>query len=161
MKDDIASADKINEDHSQEFKARPFNKKIFEHTSSLPQIDKKTATNFEEFVLSKSNTMLAKKTLDEYLQNKENNSANLFRARSFSRKLLEPSSKTPRLEFKKRQLTDFSPFNFKTEERLQMRNSVSNEQESQNQGSNYSRARSMPKYRFFEVKHEIQKKITF
>ena len=30
MKDDIASADKINEDHSQEFKARPFNKKIFD-----------------------------------------------------------------------------------------------------------------------------------
>ena len=61
------------------------------------------------------------------MQNKENNSANLFRARSFSRKILEPTAKTPKAEFKKRQLTDFSPFNFKTEERLQMRHSVSNE----------------------------------
>ena len=84
MKDEVASADRIFEDQSTEFKARPFNRKIFENTGALPHIDKKSKTTFEEFSLSRSNNKLAKKTLEEYIGNRENNSANLFRARSFS-----------------------------------------------------------------------------
>lgn len=38
----------------------------------IPKIERKEAVTFEEFNLSKSNTKLAKKTLVEYLNNKEN-----------------------------------------------------------------------------------------
>jgi hypothetical protein len=49
---------------SSEFKARPFNKKIFEKTASLPKVNKRQGTSFEEFTLSKSNSKLNKKTLE-------------------------------------------------------------------------------------------------
>lgn len=71
--DYIASADKALECthvHS-DFKAKPFNKKIFENPF-VPKIEKKEVVSFEEFKLSKSNTKLAKKSLEEYLYNKEN-----------------------------------------------------------------------------------------
>lgn len=69
---------------------------------------------FEEFNLSKSNAKLGKRTFIEYVQNKENN-LNVFRARSVDKKIYQ--AKTPKVLNKKRKLTEFSPFNFKTEER--------------------------------------------
>lgn len=101
-----------------DFKAKPFNKKVFENPF-IPKIEKKTQISFEEFNLSKSNTKLAKRTLDEYMNDKENTSMNIFRAKSVDRKLFESKhdGKSPKTEVKPRRLTEFSPFNFKTEER--------------------------------------------
>ena len=82
---------------------------------------------FEEFQLSKSNAQLAKKTVIEYLNNKENACANNFKAKPFDKNALNQKSATksptesaggnsvaPRI-------TECSPFNFKTEERLKLR----------------------------------------
>jgi 5-methylcytosine-specific restriction endonuclease McrBC regulatory subunit McrC len=105
----------------------PFNKKVFENPF-MPKIEKKPVVTFEEFNLSKSNTKLAKKTLVEYLNDKENTSQNIFRARSLDKKILEtgkpdksPSGVSTGSELKPRRLTEFSPFNFKTDERIAMR----------------------------------------
>jgi hypothetical protein len=98
FKDDlsIASADRAID--KTEFKARPLNKKIFETTSKLPDISKKQSTTFDEFILSKSNAKLAKKTLVEYVTNKENTHQNtLFRARSVYKMVA-----TPKTEYKKK-----------------------------------------------------------
>lgn len=92
------------EQTSSEFKARPFNRRIFETACKLPLVDKRNTTGFDEFHLSKSNAKLAKKTFIEYITNKENACSNqLFRARSFDRKKLEEMV-LPKTEMK-RQLT--------------------------------------------------------
>lgn len=70
------------------FKARPFNAKLFSKRSiKLPSVDRKEGTHFETFTLSNSNALLAKKTLSEYVVNKEN--PGLFKALSLDRKMLE------------------------------------------------------------------------
>lgn len=86
LKDDlsVASADKVLV--CSDFKARPLNKRIFDTQPKLPVIERRQKTDFDEFRLSRSNAKLAKKTLEEY-QNKENSSVNLFRAKSFDRKI--------------------------------------------------------------------------
>jgi len=50
----LASADKAKEycHCESEFKARPFNKKIFESMSKLPSVERKNQTGFSEFQLS-------------------------------------------------------------------------------------------------------------
>ena len=53
----------IDYDQQRVFKAIPFNKKIFEESSKLPEVEKKKETRFQEFSLSKSNCKLGKKTL--------------------------------------------------------------------------------------------------
>lgn len=61
-------------------------------------MEKKGKTTFDEFCLSKSNTKLAKKTLEEYLVNKENKGCN-FKARSVSKKIYTGAAldaKTPK-----------------------------------------------------------------
>ncbi len=68
----------------------------------LPQIEKRGRTSFTEFTLSKSNSKLAKKTLEDYLYNKENSNMNVFRARSVSKKLYTNDAKTPKVELKRR-----------------------------------------------------------
>lgn len=91
LKDDlsIASADRAYDSYKTEFKAKPLNKKIFENVPKLPSIEKKQQTTFEEFSLSRSNAKLAKKSLVEYMRNKENSNSNiLFRARSVDKKIL-------------------------------------------------------------------------
>lgn len=58
----IASADRAKKEQNIEFKARPFNKKIFETQGKLPSVSKRGQTEFYEFRLSKSNAKLANKT---------------------------------------------------------------------------------------------------
>ena len=58
--------------NTYEFKARPLNKKIFEHPKKTVKIEKKQTTTFKDFNLSKGQNAISKKTLDEYIQNKEN-----------------------------------------------------------------------------------------
>ena len=48
------------------FKARPLKKKILEKASTLPIVEKKEQTEFEEFRLSMGNQNIGKKTLLEY-----------------------------------------------------------------------------------------------
>jgi len=50
------------------FKARPFNKIIFQKEASLPQVEKKKATDFSGFKLSNSNAKLGRKALEDYLE---------------------------------------------------------------------------------------------
>lgn len=52
------------------------------------------------------------------MNNKENTSANVFRAKSIDKKMFEQQEKSPMTDIKPRKLTEFSPFNFKTEERI-------------------------------------------
>lgn len=82
---------------------------MFEAPPKLPEIEKKGRTEFEEFSLSRSNAHLAKKTLVEYLINKEN--TQIFRARSFDPNKLNLTPKS-NLDVKKAQATQFSPFTF-------------------------------------------------
>ena len=65
-------------------------------------------------------------------------------------------------------MTDFSPFTFKTEERLgalkHRRTSDLEEETSlsgRQGGGTHFKAREMPKYKFFEVRHDSHKKILF
>jgi len=62
-------------------------------------------------------------------------------------------------EYKKKR-TEFSPFNFKTEERKSNRRSFLGEASAEREDSLF-RAREMPKYKFFEVKLSPHKKILF
>ena len=50
------------------FKATPINPHLFEHASRLPAVERKSATSFQEFSLSCSNTQLGKRTYNEYLK---------------------------------------------------------------------------------------------
>lgn len=77
LKDDfsIASAEHLNGSYKKSkphFKAIPFDKHKFEKKARLPSILKRTSTEFTEFQLSKSNMKLGKKTMEEYVYNKEN-----------------------------------------------------------------------------------------
>jgi hypothetical protein len=58
-------------------------------------------------------------------------------------------------------MTEFSPFNFKTDERISLRRLQENEDSQTDNNSTNFKARDMPKYKFFEVKHDIKKQITF
>jgi len=64
----------------------------------VPYVEKKETTSFDEFRLSQSNTKLGKRTLEEYLFNKENSNSNVFRARSLDKNLFLP--KTPNTDLK-------------------------------------------------------------
>ncbi len=116
LKDDMsfASAGDLLETHSAHntaFKARPFNKKVFDRIESLPTVEKKKETKFTEFSLSKSNCKLGKKTFTEYVTNKENAcvATNSFRAKSLDKKMLdEPDFKPCHTERKR--ATEQSPF---------------------------------------------------
>jgi hypothetical protein len=64
--------------------------------------------------LSNSNASLAKKTLAEYLHNKEN--PGIFKARALDKKILEQPA--PTYTPGKGQVTEALPFVFKTDERI-------------------------------------------
>ena len=135
------------------------NKKILEHPTFVPHVEKREATAFDEFRLSQSNTKLGKRTLEEYLLNKENASQNVFRARSLDKNLF--LQKTPRTDVKQKRITEQSPFALRTEERRFLRKpSLADETSERQEGSTF-KAREMPRYRFFEVKHEAQRQIVF
>lgn len=68
-----------NEKEIAQFKARKFNKKIFERTSKLPEVEKKDKTDFSEFKISKTNKSL--KTIEE--------STKEFKALPLNKKLLQ------------------------------------------------------------------------
>ena len=68
------------------FKAIPFNPKLFEKSDKIIASGKEK-TAFEEFSLSNTNNQLAKKSLSEYILNKEN-PAN-FKALALDRKIFE------------------------------------------------------------------------
>ena len=164
LRDDleVMSADQAMKEQGNNttgFKARPLNKRIFE-TAFKPSKTEKKVIAFDEFKLSKSNGKLAKRSLFEYLKDKENNGTG-FRARSFSKNKFEQQLQCPKTEVKPKRMTAFSPFKFRTEERLRLK---SNEREDSSQYSNsqcYFHAREMPKYNFFELKHEPQRKVLF
>lgn len=168
LKDDfsIASAEQLNESSKKRqsnFKARPFDKKKFEKQTRLPSILKKTATEFTEFRLSKSNMKLGKKTFEEYVHNKENVET-AFRARSLDRRIFEENAAKKFQTETKKKVTLQTQFNFKTEERLTRRKGperLSNSADQRGSEQQEFRARAMPKYQFFEVKHEPHKKILF
>lgn len=61
----------------------------------------------------------------------------------------------------KQKKTEFSPFKFKTEERKGHKSSYPDDASSDKDGNLAFKARSMPKYKFFEVKHEPHKKTLF
>lgn len=122
LKDDFtmheSSASK--QEIASQFKARPFNRKIFEKSAGkLPSVERKETTSFNEFSLSNSNAHLGKRTLGEYLLNKENSTT--FKALPLDKKILEHAI-TPRKE--KPQVTEASPFTFRTDERLKSGKSV-------------------------------------
>ena len=71
-----------------DFKARPLNKKIFEKQSSLPSVEKKKSTFFDEFKLSQANTNLGKLTLEEYLGEQEKMRTAEFKALKLDKKIL-------------------------------------------------------------------------
>lgn len=102
------------------------NKKILEQPCQLPSIPKRETTQFDEFQLSKSNKKLAKRTIEEYLTNKENHSS--FKARSLDRKILEEATFRVHLSDGKKRVTSQSPFKLMTEERG--RNKYTQEEES-------------------------------
>ena len=97
LKDDFSlyedSANKTENTH--EFKARPFNRKIFEKSAGkLPSVERKAPTQFTEFSLSHSNIKLGKRTLNEYLY--KENSTN-FKALPLDKKIFDQGSLiTPR-----------------------------------------------------------------
>jgi hypothetical protein len=74
----------------QNFKARPINPHLFEHASRLPFVERKSATNFNEFRLSSSNAMLGKRTFNEYMQMQQEQKT--FKAKAFNREMFERPS---------------------------------------------------------------------
>ena len=79
-------------------------------------MDTKEATTFDQFSLSHSNAHLAKKTLVEYVSNKENPVQ--FKARALDHKMFEHDPSTPH---KPKHVIETTPFVFKTDERLKNR----------------------------------------
>lgn len=157
----LASADRIHERDAEmlsnsEFKARPLNKKIFEQIGKLPEVDKKATTHFDEFRLSQSNVKLSKKTIEEYRLNKENSYH--FKARSLDKRLLEQPTFTPVIGEHKP--IEQSPFKFKLDELNRQRDPSQASIDRENSIAAF-KAREMPKYKFFEVKHDSHKKIEF
>ena len=73
---------------------------------------------------------------------------------SLDKKILQKVNKSPKTEVKTRRLTEFSPFNFKTDERKGLKLNSDFDETSKHESTNF-KARDMPKYKFFEVKHEI------
>jgi hypothetical protein len=57
FKDDYSMHEDSANKHESTFKARPFNRKIFEKSAGklAPSVEKKPTTHFEEFSLSHSN----------------------------------------------------------------------------------------------------------
>ena len=152
LKDDFSmhedSANKM--DNMHEFKARPFNRKIFEKSSGkLPSVDKRAPTQFTEFSLSNSNIKLGKRTLEEYL-NKENTGQ--FKAMPLDKKIFDQASlMTPKKE--KPQVTETVPFSFMTDERLKSQKSLDRDESESTKAVHTFKALPMPKYKHFEVKH--------
>lgn len=85
----------------------------------------------------------------------------MFRARALDRRLFEKEQNTPKTENKAKKITEFSPFNFKTDERKYMKKLSEKDDTSVQESSTTFKAKEMPKYKFFEVKHDVQKKILF
>ena len=80
----------------------PLKKKIFEQIDKLPKIEAKKQTEFYEFHLSKSNVKLSKKTIEEYVNEKENiTHLNSFKARSVSKRILDEPTFKPQTERKR------------------------------------------------------------
>jgi 5-methylcytosine-specific restriction endonuclease McrBC regulatory subunit McrC len=96
---------------TSDFKALPLNKKIFDKQDSLPEVGKKSATSFDEFKLSRPNSKLGKRSLEDYLTEQERLKKAEFKARSLDKKVLRTP---PRLL--SRQATELktecAPFNF-------------------------------------------------
>lgn len=70
------------------FKARPLNKAIFERQASLPAVEKKQKTTFEQFKLSQTNIKLGAKTLVEYKEELEKIEKSNFKARALNKAVL-------------------------------------------------------------------------
>jgi hypothetical protein len=90
------------------FKAKPLNPHLFEHASKLPVVERKSATGFQEFSLSSSNTYLGKRTYNEYV--KAQTETKQFKARPFDRALTQRKSiceERPSVAAR----TQFVPFN--------------------------------------------------
>lgn len=106
----------VCEEEAPTFKARPLNPHLFEHASRLPFVERKSATNFQEFQLSSSNTQLGKRTFNEYLLSQAESKQ--FKARALDRKILQRNSisGTERRSSTPRSI-QVLPFQFKTDER--------------------------------------------
>ena len=92
----LSEGDFTHEDGNQclslrKFKARPFKKIIFEKADSLPQVEKRGKTSFEEFKLSNPECVLRNKSLIEYQKELERMKNARFRARSFDKNRYEKS----------------------------------------------------------------------
>ena len=132
---------------------------MFERAQSLPKVDKREKTDFDEFRLSHGNNNLGKKTLLEYQQDIEKMRNATFRARSFDRQQFE--KKRSMSESKKdsvaaqAQRLAIEPFNLSTEQRgSKRRRWVIEEEKSNSSVEKKFKARPKPNYKFFEVKRE-------
>jgi len=129
------------------FKALALNKKIMSQVSELPDIEKKDATQFSAFKLSKSNRAEKENQIEE--------TEHQFRATVLNRKILEEA------DFKiveNKRNVEASPFNFKTDERLKKRD-LSTDCDKDLSKSNF-KAKQMPNYNFFELKNDGKKSQT-
>ncbi len=140
-----------------DFKARPLNKKIFEKQSSLPLVEKKKSTFFDEFKLSQANTKLGKRTLDEYLGEQEKMRTAEFKALKLDKKILLGNSEVKPKERKSEVRLKIEPFNLATERRVKERTATLSPQ---SEKSTF-KARPVPSYRFFEVEKQVSRKLEF
>ena len=67
------------------FKALPLNKSMFKRAASLPRVEKKMKTGFDEFKLSNGNQNLGRKTLIEYQEEIERMQNAQFKAKAFDK----------------------------------------------------------------------------
>jgi hypothetical protein len=138
------------------FKARSINPHLFEHASKLPFVERKSATNFQEFSLSRTNISLGKRTYNEYLA--QQSEQKQFKARAldmrlFERKSICESEKPERHSSQPR--TQFLPFNFKTDIRGQRKSKEPTSVKIE------FKAREMPYYKFFEPKRDSHQPTKF
>ncbi len=128
------------------FKARCYKPEQFVSVTGLSKLDPREGTSFDEFHLSKSNKKV--KPQDTEKENEVFNTS--FHAKELNRNILEGPLFQPKFD---KVCTEASPFKLHTSGRKR--------KETEEEYQKSFKARDMPHYKFFEIKHNSSKKVRF